>query len=86
MIRFIKQSSEVERLMRQLGGHEKSIQDAFTAFVKTVKSDVVLKQVNALLAAGDIEGALTIVDSHIIRLAGTLTSTFTEAGYRHQQS
>ena len=35
-----------------------------------------LRQVNALLAASDIEGALAVVDTHIIRMAPVLSRVF----------
>lgn len=73
-------SSEVERLIGQLEKQERTIKNAFLAFVSVVKSDDVLREVNALLATGDITGALDIVDSHIIRLSGTITGVFTAVG------
>ncbi len=75
-----KNDTERERLVRQVSKHEKIIQDAFLAFVAVVKSDEILRTVNNLLEAGNIEGALDIVDTHIVRFASILTTTFVAAG------
>lgn len=75
-----KKLTEVETLVRQLSGQEAVIRDAFLAFVSIVKSDSVLAEVNALLAIGDIEGALAIVDTHIVRLSTILPKVFVDVG------
>lgn len=77
---IIKKLTEVEILVRQLHGKEAIIRDAFLAFVSVVKTDSVLAEVNSLLAVGDIEGALAIVDTHIIRMSTVLPKVFTEVG------
>lgn len=75
-----KRDTEQERLVAQLDGQERIIRDAFLAFVRTVKSDEVLREVNAFLAVGDIEGALAIVDTHIIRLSNILPKVIRDVG------
>lgn len=77
---LIKRDTETERLMAQLRGQERIIRDAFLAFVTLVKSDVVIKEINAFLAVGDIEGALAIVDTHIIRLANIIPKVMRDVG------
>lgn len=77
---FIKRDTETERLVAQLAGQERIIRDAFLAFVRTVKSDEVLSEVNAFLAVGDIEGALAIVDTHIIRLSNIIPKVMQDVG------
>ncbi len=75
-----KRDTEKERLVKQLEGEEREIRNAFLAFVATVKSDEVLREVNAFLAAGDIEGALAIVDTHIIRLSNIIPKVIQDVG------
>ena len=75
-----KQNAEQDRLAAQLDGVERTIRNAFLAFVRTVKSDEVLSEVNAFLALGDIESALAIVDTHIIRLSNILPAVIQDVG------
>lgn len=75
-----KRITERELLEGELAQFEKSIQAAFLLFIQNVQSDAVLREVNTLLAGGDLEAALAIVDKHIIRLSGSLTTVFISAG------
>ena len=73
-------ATEKERLLAQLDKEERTIREAFVLFLKTVKSDEVLSEINALLAAEDVAGALQIVDTHIIRMSTVLAAVFIDAG------
>ncbi len=72
--------TEKQILLDQLDKQERTIRDAFALFVLNVKSDEILGTVNAALEAGDIEGALDIVDLHIVRMSSVLPRVFTDVG------
>lgn len=58
---------------------EAGLRGQFGLFVRDMKSDAVLKVVEDLLAQGDIESALGLLDAHIKRLAAAIPDAFTTA-------
>lgn len=80
MLQINKRDSEVDLLMQQLASQEARIKQAFLSFVSIVKSDEVLRPINALLSVGDVEGALAIVDTHIVRLGAIIPAVYTTVG------
>jgi len=74
---FTKASAERRRLDQLLKKQELSIRQAFTAFLKTVKTDdAVLAEINSALAAGNVSAALDIVEVHIVRFSNVLAQVF----------
>ena len=73
----MSQQDEVEAL---LALQEASIQRAFREFLSVFRSGPVHDVVMQRLENGDIEGALKIVDSHIVRLGGVLASVQLNVG------
>ena len=67
-----KSAADLARLEALLAKQERAVQQAFLEFVQSVKSDAVMAEVTALLEAGDIEGALAIVDSYVRRMGGVI--------------
>jgi hypothetical protein len=72
---------EIKRLGGLLDDQEASIQQAFARFVGDATSPQVMEEVLARLEAGDVEGALSIMDSFIRRLGSAITQAFQTAGY-----
>jgi len=72
--------SQKQILIDQLSKEERQIREAFLLFIETVNSDTVIKQINAFLTAGDINGALNIVDTHVIRMSTVLPRVFQDVG------
>lgn len=68
----------IERLVTRMEGEVKR---SFLQFVRTVQSPDVLREVAELVARGDIETALQIVDRHLERMGPVLTNVFIEAGH-----
>ena len=64
--------TDAERLDQLLADQERAIRLAFKDFVTTMGSGPVMDEVMARLQNRDIEGALAIVDSYVIRLADIL--------------
>ena len=73
-------ATEKQRLIAQLDKQERTVQNAFVLFLQTVNSPEVLREINAQLTLGDVEGALQIVDRHIIRMSPVLSSVFLDVG------
>jgi len=80
MTRITKTTSEVDRLTQQLATQEKKVSDAFKLFILAVNDETVLKQINDLLDAGNIEAALDIVDTYLIRFSNVLNNVFSTVG------
>ena len=59
---------ELERLISKLEGR---VRRAFEGFIRDVKSDAVFKEITRLIRDGQIDEALRIVDSHILRIGNT---------------
>lgn len=72
--------TELERLEQLLDEQEGDVRRAFLAFIRTVNSGPVLDLINARLEAGDLAGAIAIVDSYLARLGTVLTQVFQTAG------
>lgn len=80
MIRLEKKDSELTRLLKQLSAQERTVRNAFLSFINVVTSDEVFKEINNFLRAGNIEGALNVVDSYIVRVSDVLTRVFIDVG------
>lgn len=66
--------------MSLLSREEKAIRDAFMLFLADVKSPAVIRMVRQFLENRDIESALGIVDSYVIRLGDAITHAFQTVG------
>lgn len=73
-------SSDVNRILRLAGAQSARIKQAFINFVEAVSDTKLLSQVRELLDNRDIDGALSIVESHIVRLGSVLPSSFNAIG------
>ncbi len=73
-------ASEIERLDALLSEQEATIQAAFREFIRDVHSEAVLKEIADKLDAGDVNGALSIVDSYAVRFANVLPVVQTAVG------
>jgi uncharacterized protein with gpF-like domain len=63
-------------LERFIVGQEARVKDAFGAFISNVKSQRVTSQVVDLLERRDVEGALRVVDTYVVRLAAIVPRIF----------
>lgn len=71
------------RLEAIVARQEATIRNAFLTFTNEVSSERVMKQVADLLQARNIEGALNIVDSYIVRAGSAIPKVMTR-GIEHQ--
>jgi hypothetical protein len=62
-----------------LARQEAKVRRAFATFLLQSTDPAVVKQVTELVAAGNIEGALSVVDSHIVKLSSVLPTIFQDA-------
>jgi hypothetical protein len=74
-----KLSEELDRLDALLARQERQIREAFADFVKDVRSPAVIREVTALIQAGNIEGALQIVDTYVTRMGSAIPAIFQRA-------
>ena len=72
--------NERELLESLLDKQEPRIRRAFAVFLAATRSDDSLRQVRRLLEVGNIEGALRIVDSHVLAIGVILTTIFQDIG------
>lgn len=70
---------ELTRLDALLSRQESRVRAAFAGFVRDVKDEAVIRQAADFLAKGDVNGALDVVNSHVVRLASILPSVFQQA-------
>lgn len=61
--------SQLDRLEALLAEQEASVREAFEEFIRTVNSERVWQAIADRLELGDINGALDIVDSYVVRFA-----------------
>lgn len=73
-------ATEIERLDALLSEQEATIQAAFREFIRDVHSEAVLKEIADKLDAGDVNGAMAIVDSYAVRFANVLPVVQTVVG------
>jgi hypothetical protein len=73
-------AASLERLDDLLSAQEADVRAAFLEFVKTVRSEQVLRSLIDHLEAGDVEGALKIVESYVVRMAGVIPQIFAQVG------
>lgn len=66
-----------EKLMKRL---DRATAEAFLAYVATMKSAEVVLEIERLIAAGQIETAIGIVDSHIRKFASVIPRNYTLVG------
>lgn len=62
----------LDRLEELLSAQEETIRRAFTEFVRNVNAPEAVAAITERLEAGDLEGALAIVDSYAVRFANVL--------------
>ena len=72
-------SRERLRLERLLSDQEDLFKEAFVAFLRDARSDTVMAEVSDRLERRDLEGALRIVDSYVIRLSTVVPRAFQRA-------
>lgn len=72
--------SQLDRLDALIDDLEAEVADGFREFIRSVNSEEVFGQISDLLEAGDIEGALAIVDSYGVRFASILPGIQNAAG------
>lgn len=65
-------ASQRDRLEALLDQQEASVRRAFEAFIRGVNSELVLRRIADHLERGDVNGALAIVESYIVRFADVL--------------
>jgi hypothetical protein len=70
---------ERERLESLLAKQESRVRVAFAQFVASATDEALIKRAADLIGQGDIEGALSLLDSHIVRLSSTLPAAYTAA-------
>jgi hypothetical protein len=70
---------ELDRLDALLARQERRVREAFAEFVRSVRSPAVLKEAADLIAAGNVEGALQIVDTYVTRMGAVIPRIFQEA-------
>lgn len=80
MLDVVKASGERARIEQLLAREEARIRRAFRQFLDDVRDDAVRHQVRLALERGGVEAALPVIDSHILRLGGVLSQTFSAAG------
>lgn len=73
-------ATEIDRLMELLDAQELRIRRAFLDFITTARSDQLIGQVADLLAAGDVEGALKIIDTYVARFANVIPQVQSTVG------
>lgn len=71
-----KQSQEIDRLRRVLATQSRSIARAFRSYIQLATSNSVTRQIRRLVEAGEIENALAIADSYVVRLVNAIRSPF----------
>jgi hypothetical protein len=74
-----KLDEELDRLDALLARQERRIREAFAEFVRDVRSPGVIREVTALIQAGNIEGALQIVDTYVTRMGAVIPAIFQQA-------
>lgn len=72
-------SPEQRRLETLLDKQEATVRDAFRAFIATVRSDRIMGQIADFLERGDVETALRLVDTYVVRLSSSLSNVFIAA-------
>lgn len=70
---------ELERLDQLLSGMEASVRRAFAGFIRSATDEAVISEVVERVQAGDIEGALAVIDSHAQRFGAIFPDLFTNA-------
>lgn len=68
------------RLERLLTQQETVIRRAFLRFIEVVNSPAAWERISNRLAAGDVEGALAIVDEYVVQMSHALPEAFTNVG------
>jgi hypothetical protein len=79
VVKATRLEEELDRLDALLARQEASIRRAFEAFVRDVKSPATIREVSRLLALGDTEGALRLVDTYVTRLGSVIPAIFQNA-------
>lgn len=73
-------SADARRILRLVDAQSAAIKQSFMNFISAVTDKKLISQIKQLLESRDIEGALSIVDSHVVRLGSVLPATFSRVG------
>lgn len=71
-----KALTEQQRLERLLRRQELIVRAAFAAFLAEARAPALIRQVREMIERGDIEAALQIADSHVLRLSSVMPRVF----------
>lgn len=75
---IFKASAEHDRLEALLSRQEAKVRRAFARFLTDATSDDVIKEVADLIEAGNIDGAMRIVDGYVVRLGAVIPTIFAD--------
>lgn len=79
-------AAEAARIERLLVGVERSIVKAFMDFVDDLKNPYLVKTLADQIEAGDFEGAMRVIDSHIVRFAQVAPREWARVGAAEAQT
>src|SRR6185312_8097804 len=71
-----KALTEQQRLERLLAQQEASVQRAFQTFLRNTQSPALLSLVRTQLEQGNVAGALSVLDTHVVRFANIIPQVF----------
>lgn len=86
VLKIAKADPERERIERLLNQQERRIRDAFSEYLRNVRSGAVLRQVREALEAGDIARAMAVLDSYIATLAAVIPAIIVDVGQREMEA
>ncbi len=67
----------LEKLMKRL---DRATAEAFLAYVLTMKSDAMIREVERLISGNRIDDAIRLIDSHLNRFASVIPRNYTRVG------
>lgn len=71
------EQDRLEQLMKRL---DRATAEAFLAYVATMKSPAMIREIERLIASGNIEEAIRITESHIRKFATVIPQNYTAVG------
>lgn len=74
-----KLEEELDRLDALLKRQERAVRDAFAEFLKDARSPGTIREISGLLQAGDVEGALRVMDTYATRMGSVIPGIFQRA-------
>lgn len=72
--------TELERLEKLMKRLDRATAEAFLAYVATMKSPAMIREVERLITSGLIDDAINLVDSHIRKFAAVVPRNYTIVG------